>query len=47
MEIVRATVFIQAWWRGDRVRRIIKEEKLQMLLTFKAVGLKEEGDRGE
>lgn len=35
MDIVRrAAIIIQAWWRGDRVRRIIREEKLNALLLY-------------
>lgn len=32
-----ATISIQAWWRGDRTRRIIKEEKMKMLMTYNSV----------
>lgn len=28
---------IQAWWRGDKIRRIIREEKLEMLRDLKSV----------
>eukprot|EP00918_Siedleckia_nematoides_P048049 GHVU01105212.1.p4 GENE.GHVU01105212.1~~GHVU01105212.1.p4 ORF type:complete len:147 (+),score=10.19 GHVU01105212.1:3242-3682(+) len=38
MEIAKkCVIFIQAWWRGDRVRRILREEKLKLLIIEKRV----------
>lgn len=32
-----AIVLIQAWWRGNRVRRILQEEKLKCILSREKV----------
>lgn len=35
--MVRSIIYIQSWWRGDRVRQIIREEKLYVLLMAEKV----------
>ncbi|KAH8739724.1 hypothetical protein FG386_001431 [Cryptosporidium ryanae] len=39
INLQKSVVYIQSWWRGDRIRQIIREERINVLLTAEKVRL--------